>query len=260
MQSAWYLTVHAAVVIAFHSLFPDFCKIISVGCFTIRFVLPAKLTYTVRLAKLVLTNLASIPIKFFTTTIAVTGERHACKAVPQLYIIVFCFDVALHVIQRFHCAIAHKAFYHTILFMGVSIIKLSQSVPTNYKYLPTQTVGMAQQTQAMIESERFKHSETCDLFNPRHAIPAEIAEIVEELDDMDGFSAISGGCNGCTAHLIDEGVYYVAQNEYDDVVYFGFTSESAAYTLIGACVEHNVAYDWSRESTKKVAVGTSDAY
>jgi len=111
-----------------------------------------------------------------------------------------------------------------------------------------------------VSSEEFKHSETCNLFNPMHSIPAEIAEVVEELNNLDGFEAVSGGCNGCTAPLLDDGVYYIAQHGYPDRVYFGFTDKEAAYTLIGACVEAGLEYDWDGTTSKKVAVGTSDAY
>jgi len=117
---------------------------------------------------------------------------------------------------------------------------------------------MAPQTGNMVGSERFKHSETCDLFNPRHSIPSEIADIVAELDGMDGFSAVSGGCNSCTAHLLDEGVYYVAQNSSDGGVYFGFggdaDAEAVAYQLIGCAVEEGVDYEWSGDTSKKVLI------
>ena len=109
-------------------------------------------------------------------------------------------------------------------------------------------------------SEQFKHDDTCGLFNPHHTIPEEVAEVVEEVSDMDTFDAVAGGCNGCTAPLLDHGVYYVAQHGEPDVVYFGYTGEGAAYALIGACVEHGVAYDWTGDTSKKVAVGASDVY
>jgi len=115
-------------------------------------------------------------------------------------------------------------------------------------------------TRSRVSSEEFKHSETCGQFNPMHSLPEKIAEVVEELNNLDGFEAVSGGCNGCTVSVMNHGVYYVAQHGKPDTVYFGFTSEEAAYTLIGACVEAGIEYDWDGTTTKKVAVGTADAY
>jgi len=109
-------------------------------------------------------------------------------------------------------------------------------------------------------SEQFKHDDTCGLFNPQHTIPDEVAEVVETLRDMDGIDAVAGGCNGCTAPLLDDGVYYIAQHGEPDSVYFGYTSESAAYTLIGVCQQLGVKYDWNGDESKKVAVGTDNAY
>jgi len=109
-------------------------------------------------------------------------------------------------------------------------------------------------------SEQFKHDDTCGLFNPQHTIPDKVAEVVETLRHMDGIDAVAGGCNGCTAPLLDDGVYYIAQHGEPDSVYFGYTSESAAYTLIGVCQQLGVKYDWNGDGSKKVAVGTDDAY
>jgi len=111
-----------------------------------------------------------------------------------------------------------------------------------------------------IASEQYKHDDTCGLFNPEHTIPEAVSDVVDDLRGMDGVEAVAGGCNGCTAPLLDHGVYYVAQHGSPDVVYFGYTDEAAAHTLIGACVEQGVAWDWTGETSKKVAVGASDVY
>jgi hypothetical protein len=105
------------------------------------------------------------------------------------------------------------------------------------------------------DSENFKHSDTCGLFNPHHSIPDDVAEVVEAARDMDGFNAVAGGCSGCTTPLLDHGVYYIAQHGEPDSVYFGFSDEAAAYTLVGICVELGVPYTWDGDMTTKVLVG-----
>jgi hypothetical protein len=118
---------------------------------------------------------------------------------------------------------------------------------------------MARET-ARMSSEAYKHSDTCGLFNPNHTIPESVSDVVDDLRTMEGIEAVAGGCNGCTAPMIDHGVYYIAQHGDPDVVYFGYTDEEAAYTLIGVCEQLNVPCDWTGETSKKVAVGSSDAY
>jgi len=110
-------------------------------------------------------------------------------------------------------------------------------------------------TEARTSSTEYKHDDTCGLFNPHHTIPTDVAEVVEAMRDMDGVEAVAGGCNGCTAPVMDDGVYYIAQHGKPDSVYFGFTSESAAYTLIGVCQQLGVPYTWDGDETTKVLVG-----
>jgi len=117
-------------------------------------------------------------------------------------------------------------------------------------------------TEARISSTAYKHEDTCGLFNPDHTIPEQVSDVVDDLRTMDGINAVAGGCNGCTASMIDHGVYYIAQHYIiePDAVYFGYTDESAAYTLIGVCEQLGVPCDWNGDTGKKVAVGTDDAY
>jgi len=118
---------------------------------------------------------------------------------------------------------------------------------------------MAQQT-ARTSSTAYKHDDTCGLFNPHHSVPEAVGDVMDALNELDGFEAVAGGCNGCTAPMLEVGVYYIAQHGEPDAVYFGYTSEAAAYTLIGVCVQLGVKYDWTGDVNKKVAVGTDDAY
>ena len=108
---------------------------------------------------------------------------------------------------------------------------------------------------ARTDSKQFKHSDTCNMFNPHHTIPEEVADVVESMRDMDGINAVAGGCNGCTAPVMDRGVYYIAQHGEPDSVYFGYTDESAAYTLIGVCQQLGVPYTWDGDTGTKVLVG-----
>jgi len=114
--------------------------------------------------------------------------------------------------------------------------------------------------QTRVSSEQYKHEDSCNLFNPHHTIPESVSDVVDDLRTMEGMNAVAGGCNTCTAHVLDEGVYFVAQHGEPDTVYFGYTSEKAAYTLTGLCEQHGIEYDWNGNTSKKVAVGTSDAY
>ena len=110
------------------------------------------------------------------------------------------------------------------------------------------------------DSAEFKHDDTCNMFNPHHTIPNEVAEVVEALRDLPGFNAVAGGCNGCTAPVLDYGVYYIAQHGEPDTVYFGYSDKVAAHTLVGVCDDLGVPCDWTGDVSKKVAVGTDDAY
>jgi len=111
-----------------------------------------------------------------------------------------------------------------------------------------------------VSSEEYKHSDTCGLFSPHHTIPEGVSDVVDDLRGLEGFEAVAGGCNGCTVPLLDHGVYYIAQHGDPDMVYFGYTDEAAAYTLIGVCEQLGVPCDWTGDVSKKVAVGTDDAY
>lgn len=118
---------------------------------------------------------------------------------------------------------------------------------------------MARNT-ARMSSAQYKHRQTCGLFNPEHTIPENVSDVVDELRTMKGIDAVAGGCGSCTNHALNHGVYYIAQGGDTDTVYFGYTDEAAAYTLIGVCEQLGVEYDWNGDTGKKVAVGTDDAY
>jgi len=120
-------------------------------------------------------------------------------------------------------------------------------------------MGRTTHSDGRVDSKQYKHGATCELFNPNHTIPEDVSDVVDELRTMEGIDAVAGGCSGCTAPLLDHGVYYIAQHGEPDTVYFGYTDEAAAYTLIGVCEQLGVPCDWTGIN-RKVAVGTDDAY
>jgi len=121
------------------------------------------------------------------------------------------------------------------------------------------------QTTTQTGSWEYKHEDTCDLFNPHHEIPEEVAAVVEGFDAIEGCRAVAAGCNTCTSHALahdDEVsayVYYVAQGRpQDGAVYFGYGGHDAAavaHQLIGVAAALGVEWDWSGDTSKKVRIG-----
>jgi len=120
---------------------------------------------------------------------------------------------------------------------------------------------------AVTSSETFKHDDACPLFSARHAVSEEIADVLHALDEMDGVTVSAGGCSTCATHAltdapeVDAYVSYVAQRSGShDRLYVGYDSEPTAYTVIGACVDHGVAWSWDGSTAHKVCIGDSTAY
>lgn len=114
-----------------------------------------------------------------------------------------------------------------------------------------------------VSSTEYKHEDTCNLFNPHHSIPEDVAEVLEAFNELEGHRAVAAGCNTCSAHALnqEEGVeafvYYVAQND-SDAVYFGYggtDAKAVAYTLIGLAEELDVSHEWNGETSQKVLLG-----
>lgn len=119
---------------------------------------------------------------------------------------------------------------------------------------------MAESQTVRTSSEKYKHGDTCRLFNPMHTIPSEVAKVVETLREMDGIEAVSGCCNACTTQSLTNGNYYISQYSTHNIVKFGYTSELAAHALIGVCKQLGVPCDWAGNTDERVAVGTLDAH
>lgn len=120
----------------------------------------------------------------------------------------------------------------------------------------------------MVSSTVYKHEDACELFNFSHEIPEEVAEVVEAFDEPVNQRAVAAGCNTCSSHEMHENpevsryVYYVAQSEGGDGVYFGYggspTPAAVAEQLVETAEEQGVAAEWDGDTSTKVLIGGDD--
>jgi len=119
-----------------------------------------------------------------------------------------------------------------------------------------------------VSSTVYKHEDACELFNPSHEIPEEVADVVEAFDDKDRCRAVASGCNTCSSYEMEENddvfmyVYYVAQSQTDGGVYFGYggdpSIENVARQLVECAEEQGVNAEWDGDTSTKVLIGGGD--
>jgi hypothetical protein len=119
-----------------------------------------------------------------------------------------------------------------------------------------------------VSSTVYKHEDTCEHFSPSHEIPEEVAEVVEAFDEPVNQRAVAVGCNTCSSYKMRENpevsryVYYVAQSEYDDGVYFGYggspTPTAVAEQLVETAEKQGVNAEWDGDPSTKVLIGGDD--